>query len=260
MWSRSELLERRTVGWQVRTSMQRFFPWADGVVAVSNGAADDLAQFAGLKREMISVIYNPVTSDESTPPSVAPSQPQSWCSGGHRRILAVGTLKEIKDYATLLKAFALLRKRVDARLLILGEGECRSDLEIQARALGIADAVLMPGFVKDLSPYYRHADLHILSSTGEGFGNVVVEALAAGTPVVSTDCPSGPREILCDGKFGRLVPVGDSVALATAMEESLSATHDTAALQARAQDFLIVKAVDQYEKLLFPDGAAKARE
>ena len=118
----------------------------------------------------------------------------------------------------------------------------------------------MPGFVKDPSPYYQHADLHVLSLTGEGFANVVIEALAAGTPVVSTDCPSGPREILCDGKFGRLVPVGDSVALATAMEESLSATHDTAALQARAQDFLIVKAVDQYEKLLFPDGAAEARE
>ncbi|RDE51198.1 MAG: glycosyltransferase [Candidatus Accumulibacter meliphilus] len=125
-------------------------------------------------------------------------------------------------------------------------------LEAQARELGVADSVSMPGFVRDPSPYYRHADLHVLSSTGEGLPTVIIEALATGTPVVSTDCPSGPREILCDGKFGRLVPVGDAVALAAAMEESLSATHDKAALQARAQDFSIDKAVDQYERLLFP--------
>ena len=140
---------------------------------------------------------------------------------------------------------------VDARLLILGDGECRSALAAQAKALGIADSVFMPGFVANSSPYYQHADLHVLSSTGEGFGNVIVEALAAGTPVVSTDCPNGPREILADGKFGRLVPVGDVEALAAAMRESLASEHDSGALMARAQDFGIDTAVDQYEKLLF---------
>lgn len=116
----------------------------------------------------------------------------------------------------------------------------------------IADRVFMPGFATDPSPYYSQADLFVLSSTGEGFGNVIAEALAAGTPVVSTDCPSGPREILSDGKFGRLVPVGDAQALATAMAESLMSLHDRDALKARAQDFSIDKAVDQYEAMLFP--------
>ena len=110
----------------------------------------------------------------------------------------------------------------------------------------------MPGFVKDLSPYYEHAEVHVLSSTVEGLSMVIIEALAAGTPVVSTDCPSGPREILCDGRFGRLVPVGDVVALAVAMGEALSETHDHAALKARAQDFSIDRAVDQYLELLLP--------
>lgn len=256
-WSRSELLARRSVGWQVRNSMHLFFPRATGVVTVSQGAADDLARFARLKRDAISFIYNPVVGDPK-PPALEPLQPIGWWTGSHRRVLAVGTLKAIKDYPTLLQAFAQLSKRVDARLLILGEGECRLNLEAQARQLGIEASVFMPGFVHDPSPYFQHADLHVLSSTGEGFGNVIVEALEAGTPVVSTDCPSGPSEILCDGKFGRLVPVGDATALAVSMEEALATTHDKAALKARAQDFAINKAVDQYEALLFPETVVEA--
>lgn len=250
-WSRSELLARWSVGWQVRTTMHRFFPSADGVIAVSQGAADDLARFASLDRKAITVIYNPVVG-EAKPQARVPLAPVEWWTGSHRKVLAVGTLKTIKDYATLLHAFAHLRQRVDARLLILGEGECRAALEKQVRKLGLEASVFMPGFTQDPSPYYQHADLHVLSSTGEGFGNVIVEALAAGTPVVSTDCPSGPREILRGGQFGSLVPVGDVAALASAMAESLAATHDTVALKARAQDFSIDKAVDQYLELLFP--------
>lgn len=250
-WSISELLERPTVGWQIKASMRYSFPKADGIVAVSQGAADDLARFARLKRNAITVIYNPVVG-EATSPDRGPLPPADWWSGPHRRLLAVGTLKAIKDYATLLAAFAQLRQRVDARLLILGEGECRAALETQARQLGIEGSVFMPGFVKDLAPYYQHAELHVLSSTGEGLPTVIIEALAAGTPVVSTDCPSGPREILADGRFGRLAPVRDAQALATAMATSLAATHDRTSLKARAQDFSIDKAVDQYEALLFP--------
>jgi len=196
--------------------MHLTFPQADVVVSVSRGAADDLARFAGVSRDSITVICNPVAGAEVRPGNV-PLAPFTWWSGRQRRLLAVGNLIPIKDYATLLLAFAKLRKRVDARLLILGEGGCRYALEAQAMELGIEGSLIMSDFVKDPSPYYRHADLHILSLAGEGFGNAIVEALAAGTPVVSTDCASGPREILCDGKFGRLVPVGDAPAMAVAM-------------------------------------------
>ncbi|MDO8777391.1 MAG: glycosyltransferase [Burkholderiaceae bacterium] len=250
-WSRDEIASSWWGRWKVGNTMHYAFPGADGIVTVSNGAADDLARFANLDRKAITVIYNPVVGD-AKPPASAPLAPAGWWTGPHRKVLAVGTLKTIKDYSTLLAAFAQLRQRVNARLLILGEGECRAALEAQARQLGIEGSVFMPGFAQDPSPYYQHADLHVLSSTGEGFGNVIVEALEAGVPVVSTDCPSGPREILSDGQFGRLVPVGDAVALAAAMAESLAATHDSATLKARAQDFSIDKAVDRYEELLFP--------
>jgi glycosyltransferase involved in cell wall biosynthesis len=115
----------------------------------------------------------------------------------------------------------------------------------------------MPGFVANPAPYYEHADLHVLSSTGEGLPTVLIESLAAGTPVVSTDCPSGPREILAAGEFGRLVPVGDPESMANAMQASLAAEHDRAALMARAQDFSVDKAASRYLELLLPDLAAR---
>lgn len=255
-WTRDPLARSAFRRWLIVATMRWSFPAADGIIAVSQGAAADLARFANLERQTITVIYNPVIGEVELPIFRGTLLPDSWWSGSHRKVLAVGMLKEIKDYATLLNAFALLLKRVDARLLILGEGGDRAALEAQVRKLGIESNVFMPGFVKDPSPYYQHADLHVLSSNGEGFGNVIVEALAVGTPVVSTNCQSGPSEILSDGRFGRLVPVGDAVALAAAMTESLADTHDTAALKARAQDFSIDKAVDRYLELLFPQASS----
>lgn len=251
-WSRSELLKPFGNSLIIKQSMKMFFPHADRVIAVSKGAADDLAEFASVKRELIDVIYNPISGNK--PKSIAACDATlcgGWLSGHHKKIIAVGTLKEIKDYPTLLKAFSIVLKSVNARLLILGEGEMRESLQKLINDLGLLDFVIMPGFVKDPTPYFQQADLHVLSSTGEGFANVIVEALAVGTPVVSTDCPSGPREILEDGKYGRLVPVADSVALAHAMIEALSVVHDTDALKSRAMDFSIGKSVDRYEKILF---------
>ena len=168
------------------------------------------------------------------------------------RIETVGTLKAVKDFPTLLRAFARLREQANARLLILGEGEGRAELESLVQSLGLSDAVELPGFVGDPGPYYAKADLFVLSSDHEGFGNVIPEALGRGVPVVSTDCPSGPREILCDGKYGALVPVGDAEALAQAMLASLQSTHDPAALKARARDFAVDTIAGQYLDHLLP--------
>lgn len=249
-WSRSELLEKWWVKWAVRITMRGAFPSAAGIVTVSRGAAEDLAQLANLARTSIKVIYNPVVGD-CKPSSTMPLTPLGWWEGTHRRILAVGTLKAVKDYPTLLDAFALLSERVNARLLILGEGTCRTALEQQIGALGLEGTVFMPGFIKETSPYYARADLHVLSSVSEGFSMVVVEALAAGTPVACTDCPSGPREILCDGQYGALAPVGDVRGLAAAMEEMLKNPPDSEMLRMRAQDFSIDKSVEQYLDLFF---------
>lgn len=253
-WSRSQLVQRGMTRHIVKSTMKLFLPKADARVTVSYGAADDLAQFSRLDRSTINVIYNPVGPFLPSQP-VEMREPFQWWDGSHKRILAVGMLKTIKSYDTLLNAMALLRDRVNARLLILGEGDCRSALEAQVRDLRLEGSVFMPGSVKITAPFYERADLHVLSSTGEGLPTVLIEALAHGTPVVSTDCPSGPHEILAGGRFGRLVPVGNPLALADAIVQSLAATHDPEELRTRSLDFSIDKATEQYERLLFPVGS-----
>jgi len=235
----------------LKLSMRFSFRRANSVVAVSSGAADDLVSLARIKRSRISVIYNPITSGVFEIGTAALS-PEGWWLGNHRRILAVGELKPIKDFRTLIYAFDILRKSIDARLLIAGEGNCRAELEQLIKTLNLAGAVFLTGFIKSLAPYYKKSDLFVLSSKGEGFGNVIVEALEAGTPVVSTDCKSGPREILADGKYGKLVPVGNRDAMARAMADSLLLSHDTELLKKRAQDFSIDKAVNKYLAIFFP--------
>src|SRR5690606_26732556 len=138
-------------------------------------------------------------------------------------------------------------------LCILGEGEERPRLQALVDALGLDGRLLLPGYQSDPAPWYAHADLFVLSSDHEGFGNVIVEALEQGVPVVSTDCPSGPREILEGGKYGTLVPVGDAAALASAIDDALSREHNHDALKRRAQDFSVDKAADAYLDLLLPD-------
>lgn len=253
-WSQAELLQRPGVAWQVRTSMRWLFPGADAVVCVSRGAADDLARFTGLDRNTLTAIHNPV-SGQQTAVATGACGPAGWWLGPNKRVLAVGALKGEKDYPTLLRAFARLRQTTDARLLVLGEGVCRPALEALVRELGLNDAVDLPGFVANPAPCYRHADLHVLSSVAEGFGNVIVEALEAGIPVVSTDCPCGPAEILDGGRYGRLVPMRDPEALARAMAAALAEAPDRQALRARAAEFSVDRAVDRYAALLFPQPA-----
>jgi glycosyltransferase involved in cell wall biosynthesis len=189
---------------------------------VSGGAADDLARTSGLSRDRVQVVYNPVI----TPAMLAlareaPDHP--WYAHGQPPvILGVGRLTRQKDFATLVRAFALARQQRPARLIILGEGEDRAALEALIRELGVADDVALPGFRDNAMAYMAGSALFVLSSAWEGLPTVLIEALAAGARVVSTDCPSGPREILQGGRLGALVPVGDAAALAAAMGEALA--------------------------------------
>ena len=197
----------------LKNSIALTYPLAHARVAVSTGVADDLAALSGISRDSISVIYNPLLARPEVATDGAAAE-AVW--GGWRgpRIITVGRLKAQKNHALLIRAFKKMLATRDARLLILGTGELFEATAALARAEGVADKVLMPGTVPNPTPYYRSSDLFVLSSDYEGFGNVIIEALACGVPIVSTDCRSGPSEILENGRYGRLVPVGDVDALA----------------------------------------------
>ena len=226
------------------------YPRADGIVAVSNGVADNLAQFLGLPRNRISVVYNPVVVDYLFAAAQEPPDHPWFAPGGPPVILSVGRLTVAKDYPTLLAAFAKVRQRRDVRLAILGEGEERERLQDLARRLGLESDVWLPGFVDPPYPYLARASLFVLSSIWEGLSTALIEALALGVPVVSTDCPCGSREILDNGRFGELVPVGDADALADAILRALDAPHDPERLKERAKQFSVDSAVAQYFALL----------
>ncbi|GFO59341.1 glycosyl transferase [Geomonas silvestris] len=251
-WSTSPLLENPLRRLAFRLSMRLTLPLAGAALTVSRGAAADLARLAGVAPWRIDTIYNPVAASVPALPSKA-DLPREWWQGEHRRLLAVGTLTDIKDYPTLLRALVRVRERCDARLLVLGEGEARRVLEALTAELGLSGRVFWYGQVPETAPFYERAELHVLSSRGEGLPTVIIEALQAGRPVVSTDCPCGPREILCDGRFGRLVPVGDPEALAGAILAALAERHDPAPLQARAADFGVDQAAERYLELLLPE-------
>ncbi|MCC9655667.1 glycosyltransferase [Rhodopirellula sp. JC737] len=229
----------------LRGSTATGYRLAHARVGVSAGVVRDMAKLSGMPENQFRVINNPI------PPSATPTADEFekasafWSVPKGGRIITVGTLKKVKNHELLLRAFSMMRT-VGTELLILGYGELRSELQQLSHQLGIADRVVFAGFHPNPTAFYQTADLFVLSSNFEGFGNVIVEALASGTPVVSTDCPAGPAEILEGGRWGRLTPVGDAVALAAAMDASLSEEHDFDALQNRANDFLPTIAAKHY--------------
>jgi glycosyltransferase involved in cell wall biosynthesis len=237
-------------------------PWLYGraskVVAVSNGVRDSLREVAGLRQDRIEVIYNPIRplNDDTVEPGDAGLI--RWWQEAEFKLIAIGSLKPQKDYPTLLKALQILRRTTDTRLLALGEGSQRGMLERLAESEGLADAVRFAGFRASPQPYLPLADLFVLSSRWEGLGNVVTEALLGGCRVVATDCPSGPAELLADGRYGRLVPVGDPERLARAIAESAAGPHDPAPGTAWASRFTPEAAAKAYLALLLPDWAGVA--
>ncbi|RDD62243.1 glycosyltransferase [Ferruginivarius sediminum] len=241
---------RRLCKWRWRylaPLLNRVYPSADAIVTVSQGVADELACHANLDRTIMTPIYNPAVAP-SLAERAAASISHPWLDQCRDRpvILSVGRLVETKDYPTLLRAFARIRQVRRVRLIILGDGKDREQLMDLARELEITDDVDMAGWVSNPEAYMARADVFALSSKSEGFGNVLVEAMACGCPVVSTDCPSGPREILADGDYGSLVPVGDSAALAHELVKALQSPTPKEALQARAAKFSLERSADEH--------------
>lgn len=225
---------------------------ADAVHTVSLASANDLSSFARLPLHRIKTIYNPfdvVSIRQRKDESIS----HPWFATGEGPVIvAIGRLNQAKDFSTLIRAFSLVKQKISARLLILGEGELRDALEQLILSCGLTcDDVQLHGFVANPYAYLARANLFVLSSQWEGLPGALIEAMACGTPVVSTNCPSGPDEILEGGRWGRLVPVGDIYALATAILDVLSTPRDQLPdVTLRAQDFDQEKALDAYLEIL----------
>jgi glycosyltransferase involved in cell wall biosynthesis len=247
-------------GWHGRllaALLRRAYRDVDAVVAVSAGVASDVQRRTGLTQERIIVIYNPIASPDLPDKAQAEAEHPWLAAGQPPIIMGAGRLGRAKDFPTLLRAFARIRKHRPVRLIILGEavnakktGRQRAKLAALARELGIAGDIDFPGFVQNPYSYMSRASVFALTSLYEGFGNVLAEAMACGCPVVSTDCRSGPAEILDHGRYGPLVAVGDDAALAGAIEALLDAPPERRLLQQRGFEFNVERAIDRYEQLL----------
>lgn len=228
------------------------YPRADAVVAVSKGVARDLQQYVPIPPSKLYVIYNPVITQQIFVQS-EDGGGHPWLQSGELPVvLGVGRLTPQKDWQTLFRAFAMVLQHRRARLLILGEGELRGELTDLAARLGITDYVDMPGFDPNPFRYMRRASVFVLSSRYEGLPNVLIQAMALGCPVVSTNCPSGPEEILDGGKYGELVPVGDADAMAQAILRVLEGNRKTAPPEWLEQ-FRVEKVAEQYLRVMLGD-------
>jgi glycosyltransferase involved in cell wall biosynthesis len=224
--------------------MRALYNRADHIIAISRGVADQLAA-AGIPGDKIAVIHNPVVDNTLLEKAKEALDHHWFVPDAPPVIVAAGRLEKEKDFQTLIRAFSLIRKTRAIRLMILGEGESRAELHNMAKQLGVVDDVSLPGFVDNPYKYMKHAAAFVLSSLFEGFGNVIVEAMACGTPVISTDCPCGPAEILEKGRWGRLVAVGDAKAMAKAIEEVLDeVTHPD--VRSRAAVFNVENMTNEY--------------
>lgn len=236
---------------------------ADGIVSVSDGVAGELAEHAGIPGNRITTVYNPVVGPVLEAKAREAVDHPWFAAGEPPVIIGAGKLKPQKDFPMLIRAFARLRERRPARLVILGgirnpdkDTEYLDELKALPAALGVAADVDFVGFVSNPFAFMSRAALFALSSRWEGLPTVLIEALACGCPVVSTDCPSGPAEILDHGRVGSLVPVGDDAALADAMMKVLADPPSPERLKARTAFFTVEHAIDQYLELMFSSDLA----
>lgn len=260
--------EHNTIGLEASQAQNRrakavyaLLPWAylhaDAVVAVSRSVASDLERFARLPAGAVQTIYNPFDLERIAQLAAEPLSHPWFAPGQPPVVLAIGRLTRQKDFSTLIRAFAALREHRPARLLILGEGELRGELEALAQSYRLTnDDLRLPGFVTNPFPYLARCAVFALSSRWEGLPSVLIEAMACGAPVVSTDCPSGPREILEEGRWGRLVPLGEVRSLAEAITSVLETPRDRLPkVRQRALAFSQERAVAAYLDVLGYGGA-----
>jgi glycosyltransferase involved in cell wall biosynthesis len=200
-----------------RLAMRSIYPLADYMVAVSNRAAQDFSNYVGVTGEKIKVIYNPVLTPQFYHKAGEELEHPWFTPGSPPVILGVGRLSQVKDFATLIRAFELVQKQLAARLLILGEGPQRVEMESLIAQFGLDSVIQLPGFEPNPYPYFRKSAVFVLSSLYDASPNVLVEALACGCPVVSTACPGGAAELIGYGKYGQLTPVGDHQVMAEAV-------------------------------------------
>lgn len=213
--------QNRSTRWMPRL-IHWAYPHADAVVAVSQGVADDLVAICGLAPGTVHVLNNPVVTPDVVRMRSEPVEHPWLRERTVPVVLAVGRFMPQKDFGLLIDAFAAVRRTRPARLVILGEGPLRGELEARAARLGVAADVSLPGFCANPYPAMAAATVFVLSSRFEGSPGALIEAMSGGTPVVATDCPSGPRQLLDDGRYGRLVPVGDAAAMAGALADALA--------------------------------------
>lgn len=250
------MLARRPIGKITRYLMRCLYPKADTIICVSKGIEAEIQKLIGARSTKTITIYNPVDFEDIKEKMIVPLD-HSWITNKTAPVIvAAGRLTEAKDYPTLLRAFSQLCKERDARLVILGQGEDCGNLNTLAQELDVARYVDFVGFQNNPFPWMAGCDLFVMSSAWEGFPNVLIQAMACGAPVVSTNCPTGPNEILEDGKWGRLVPVGDPRALSIAMAAALD-EESTPNTRARVREFRSDFIVDSYEAILLHslDGA-----
>ena len=240
----------------LRPMMQRYYHQANAVVAVSKGVERDTRAYLDLPQDMMKTIYNPVAAREIKNLSEESPEHDWFDNRDIPVVLGIGRFVQQKNFPLLVRAFAELRKKRPVRLVLLGGDESsgeqprhKAELEELADELGVAEDFDMPGYKENPYPYFRRASVFALSSRFEGFGNVLVEALFCGCPVVSTDCPSGPAEILRDGEFGHLVPIDDAKSMADALDAILDEKIDSRMLRARGEEFSVDQAVNNYNEL-----------
>lgn len=201
--------------------VRRFYPLADKIVGVSKGVADDLITVLGIPAEKVISIYDPVVTEALFEKAEETLNHPWFLNKECPVILGVGRLTEVKNFQSLIEAIALIRQQRPVKLLILGEGQQRKTLEEQIRENNLTEAVSLPGFVQNPFPFMKHADVFALSSLSEGLSNALIQSLALGTRTVSTDCPTGPREVLEAGRWGILVPMKDPQSLAEGIISTL---------------------------------------